>query len=67
MLKLTISQFNTDYIEFKCPECGRNDLLMNNFVCNNCNTILPNIEKIPIDIEERIEVYKDNITTGIWG
>ena len=65
MLKLIISQFNTNYIEFKCPECGKEELFMNNFICTNCNLILPDIEKITTNITERIEMYKDDITINI--
>jgi len=65
MMTIIISQHDINYIAFSCPECGESDFLMNNFVCSYCNTILPNIQAIPIDIEERVWVYKETIITGV--
>jgi hypothetical protein len=66
MLKISIPQFNTNYISFECPKCGYEELLMNHFACNNCSVILPDIEKIPTTIEERVEIYRDSMMEGVW-
>jgi len=60
-MSVTISQFNHVYLIYECPACGKESVYMDDIMCGFCNQVLPDLDRIPEDINERLEIYNDRI------